>query len=257
MSSISFQERGTGKSVILLHGFPMNQHIWDDFAGALSEEYRVYTPDLPGFGKSEILPSPFSLNSVADTLIQWIVENAVYHSVIIGHSLGGYVALAMVEKKQEIFAGFGLFHSTAYPDNAEKKESRTKVLTFVDDNGVEAFTSNFVQPLFADPHHEAVTLVKNISIQSTTDAVKGYTVAMRDRPDRTSVLKEYTRPVLFIAGEKDPAIPVESIAQQASLCNLAQLKVLKNAGHMGMLEQPRETLTALKTFLKQIYGGGG
>jgi len=227
MGKISFTKRGSGKPAILLHGFPMNKNIWNAFAEELSKRFLVYTPDIPGFGESEILPSPFSLEDVADELLGWVEENNIRESVIVGHSMGGYIALAMIEKKPELFSGIGLFHSTAYADSEEKKESRLKVVKFIDDNGVLAFTSNFIEPLFADANHNAIPFVKDVTIKATAEAVKGYTIAMRNRQDRLITLKKFNKPVLFIAGDCDAGIPVDSIALQATSLPNATVLILK------------------------------
>src|SRR6478609_4304829 len=113
MSRLSFRRQGSGKCIILLHGFPMNQRVWDDFVPLLSNHYKVITLDLPGFGDSSLPQLPFTIDQVADIVLDWISVEKIHESTIIGHSLGGYVALAMVEKRPELFSGLGLFHSTA------------------------------------------------------------------------------------------------------------------------------------------------
>jgi pimeloyl-ACP methyl ester carboxylesterase len=249
MSSLSFKEYGQGKSIVFLHGFPMNQTVWSDFIPLLSNHYRVLTVDLPGFGKSPLPELPFTIDQIADSLISWLSAEKIYDSIIIGHSLGGYVALAMVEKKPELFSGLGLFHSTALPDTVDKKESRLKVIDFIEKNGVLAFTSNFIAPLFADQNHEAIQSVRDIAIQSVHDAVVGYTLAMRNRPDRVSVLKKLDIPVLFLAGEADTGIPVDSILKQAEQCKLPEVHILKKVAHMGMFEEPEATAGIVRSFV--------
>ncbi len=241
--------RGSGRPVILIHGFPMNSNVWDNFATSLSKHYKVYTPDLPGFGKSKLLNLPFTIEAVATQLLDWMDEQKIENPVVIGHSLGGYVTLAMAAKNPDRLAGIGLFHSTAAEDSAEKKESRTKTIEFVKKNGALAFTSNFIQQLFADQDHPAIATVRQLAIQSQEDAVVGYTEAMRDRPSRIHALQEFEKPVLFIAGEKDQGIPAASIQQQASLCKQSHLHVIPNVAHMGMFEKPDETVNLAKVFI--------
>lgn len=250
MSHIAFQSRGSGRPVVLLHGFPMNHAVWHDFASQLATDFQVITPDLPGFGDSALLPAPFSLDQVARALLDWLSREKIDNSVLIGHSLGGYVALAMAEQSPAHFAGLGLFHSTALADAPEKKQSRTKVLEFIDHNGVEAFTANFIQPLFAHAEHPAIPAIRALNLQSTEAAVKGYTVAMRDRPDRTPVLQSFAKPVLMIGGEKDGGIPASSLQEQAKLPRQPHLYILPDTGHMGMFERPEETLKMVRDFVK-------
>jgi pimeloyl-ACP methyl ester carboxylesterase len=234
----------------------MTHEVWTDFASQLSNSFSVFTPDLPGFGGSKLLPGTFSIEDVARKTNEWIEREKLTDAVLIGHSLGGYVTLSMIRQKPEWFRGFGLFHSTAYADSEEKKESRTKVLKFIDDNGVLAFTSNFIQPLFANPEHPAISFVKSISIKSEDAAVKGYTIAMRDRPDLTETIKNTLKPVLLIGGESDKAIPFETLEQQAKLNVHCTFRKLHNVAHMGMFERKDECVEIVRAFLLQIFSSG-
>lgn len=236
MEAINYREQGAGPTVILIHGFPMNQQVWTDFAERLSDRLQVVTLDLPGFGKSPLLAEGFSLEDVADTLRKWIRDRGYRKPVIVGHSLGGYVTLALTEQDPGLASGICLFHSTALPDSEEKKQSRDKVLEFIDKQGVQAFTSNFIGQLYADPQHSSIPKVKSIAVQSTRDVVAGYTRAMRDRKDRRQVLGAFTGPVLFIAGEKDPGIPPDTIREQAALTPRGETLILPEVAHMGMFE---------------------
>jgi pimeloyl-ACP methyl ester carboxylesterase len=249
MSNINYTERGEGYPVILLHGFPFHQQLWNDFAEKLSASFRVITPDLPGFGRSPLLKSPFTIEDVAATLLQFIEQKNLSSSVIVGHSLGGYVALAMVALKPQLFKGLVLFHSTAHADTEEKQQSRNKVLEFIEKNGVKAFTANFIPPLFGDQQHPAISSIREIATQASTDAVVGYTIAMRDRKERTSVLKKFLKPILFISGDRDGGISVDSIQQQAMLSPLIKVSILPAVAHMGMFETPDKTLEILGQFI--------
>lgn len=254
MSGIFHEVKGEGSPVILLHGFPMNQQVWKDFSSSISGTNKVYTPDLPGFGQSPLI-ADITIDSVAVELINWIKETGISKPVLIGHSLGGYVSLAMAAKAPDLFSGLGLFHSTAYADTPEKKESRTKTVEFIRKNGVLTFTSNFIQPLFANPDHPAIALVKNITIQSPEKTVISYTEAMRERPDRQNILKELPYPVLFIGGEKDKGIPTETLQKQAGLCRFPYLHILRNVGHMGMFESPSEASQIIQAFISRCQMG--
>ena len=252
MSDLFFEQYGNGRNLILLHGFPMHSKVWESFGSRFANSNTVTTPDLPGFGKTPLLASEFSLSDVADLLIQFVIEKSLADSVLIGHSLGGYVALAMVEKRPDLFVGLGLFHSTAYADSEEKKLTRNKAIEFVNNNGAQAFATNFITPLFSDPHNPAIEKVKSIAADSEEGAVIGYTIAMRDRPDQTKTLKSFKKPTLFLAGEKDPGIPVESIHQQAAVCQNPEIHVLSNVAHMAMFEKPEEAASKINGFLSKI-----
>ena len=246
------RQRGEGKPLLFIHGFPMDQSVWDSFGDNFVTSNRVITVDLPGFGKSPILPFPFSLDQVADYLIQFLLNEVTSQTAVIGHSLGGYVALAMANKRPDLFSALGLFHSTAFADYPEKKESRNKVIEFVEKHGVRAFVANFVSPLFARSDHKDIATVKQLSSQSSMDAVIGYTAAMRDRPEHVKTLKSFEKPTLFIGGEKDPGIPVQTLMDQAAISQHPEIHILPNVSHMGMYEKPTEAASKIMGFLGKI-----
>lgn len=251
MTRLNHREEGSGPTVILVHGFPMNQHIWDDFAEKLSEQFEVVTLDLPGFGKSAPLAKGFTVEDVASVILEFIHERKYNLPVVVGHSLGGYVALAMAAREPDSFAGLCLFHSTALADTEEKKQSRNKVIDFIHKQGVHAFTSNFIAQLYADPQHSSITKVKQIAVQSSAETVIGYTEAMRDRKDRTNIIKAFAKPILFLAGEKDQGIPIKTIVEQASLNQKAEAVVLPAVAHMGMFESEGPCLKKISDFIKK------
>lgn len=253
MTSIFSQEKGSGKPVLLIHGFPFHQGLWEGYTIKLSDEFRVITIDLPGFGKSPLLKTPFSVDQVADALLGFLEEKSLSGVAIVGHSLGGYVALSMVKKKPELFSALVLFHSTAYADSAEKKESRTKVVDFVKKNGALPFTTGFIPPLFADPGHPAIQTVTAIASQAGAEAVIGYSLAMKDRQDHIKTLESFENPTLFLAGKNDPGIPADSIVKQARHCQKPEIHIFDQVAHMGMFEKPEETSFKIKDFLSKSH----
>jgi pimeloyl-ACP methyl ester carboxylesterase len=254
MTKISFTVQGSGFPVILLHGFPFHKHIWADFSTALSANAKVYTPDLPGLGEGEPLKENFSIGDVAQAIIRWTEQEKIERCCIVGHSLGGYITLEIANQKPALCASIGLFHSTALADTHEKKESRTKVMEFVRKNDVEAFTSNFIEPLFADHNNPAIPVVRKIAMQASAQAVIAYTLAMRDRKNHEDLLKTFPQSILFLAGEKDQGIPVKSIYSQAQLCQKAEVHILNTTAHMGMFEQRKESLEIIGDFIARTSG---
>jgi pimeloyl-ACP methyl ester carboxylesterase len=249
LHQISYTEVGHGNPIVLLHGFPMSGEIWEnDFLEGLSSEFTVITVDLPGFGKSPLPDEQITIHGIASHLTDWLKLKGLKKSLIIGHSLGGYITLAMIARSPEKFAGFGLLHSTALPDSDEKKQSRSKTIEFIEKNGTLAFTTNFIPPLFADKKHPGIEKVKKIGGRTAAASVIGYTQAMRDRPDRREVLRTFHDPILFIAGAQDAGIPADSIRQQASLCQSPTLHILDNQAHMAMLETPVKTSALIGEF---------
>lgn len=174
-------------------------------------------------------------------------------AVVIGHSMGGYITLALAEKYPELLNGFGLFHSTAYADPEEKKQARKKIIDSVREKGVVDFVNTSVPNLFSpitkkkNPGlvEEQITYSRNFSAET----IVNYQLAMMNRPDRTKVLKNSSVPVLFILGKYDTAVPLKDGLEQCSLANLNYIHILENSGHAGMREEVIETNTILLKYL--------
>lgn len=246
---VQIDVRGKGPAVVLIHGFPLNATIWNDTATFLSADLTTFTLDLPGFGSSSNPPENFTIDDVANHVADALVKQGIEKATFVGHSLGGYVALAITALHPEMTDKLVLLHSTAFADSAEKKANRDKVITFIEENGVIKFTSNFITPLFANPAHPFIPAIREIAMQASEFAVTGYTKAMRNRPDRSGVLKNFQRPILVIGGENDSVINPESLKQLAALSPKIKLEMLSNTGHMGMTEAPKETAKIIRAFV--------
>jgi pimeloyl-ACP methyl ester carboxylesterase len=249
MNIVSYLEGGEGYPLILIHGFCETREIWTSFAGPLSSKFRVMRPDLPGFGQSPMISKNFSLDDVAATMLDWIQPWRNPPPVVIGHSLGGYVTLSMASQCPEILAGIGLFHSSAYPDTEEKKENRNRVISFVERDGVDAYTGTFVPGLFYQKRNRNIPEVHKMAAKTSLETLIGYTSAMRDRPSSVEVLKTFNKPVLFIAGEKDLLVPPDLLLEQSQMALEPVFHSLAGSGHMGMLESPEEAQKIVGEFV--------
>jgi pimeloyl-ACP methyl ester carboxylesterase len=252
MGEVYYEERGEGFPLILIHGFCETCEIWDSLAERLSSDFRIITPDLPGFGKGPLLKTKVSIPDIATTLNRWLLQIGIRKCLVIGHSLGGYVALAMVAQDPVLIAGFGLFHSTAYSDSEEKKLNRDKVFEFVNKNGVLPFVDTFVPGLFYQKDHPSVEKVYSIASQTRKETLMAYTLAMRDRPASTSLLVSYEGESLFIAGKYDSLIPQATIEEQSRMNGKSELAILDNSGHMGMLEDAEIAVKVVKSFATKV-----
>jgi pimeloyl-ACP methyl ester carboxylesterase len=224
--------------------------MWHYFAEKLSERFRVICPDLPGFGDSPISGDRITLEEVAVQLEEWMEESRIADPIIIGHSLGGYVALALLELMGNRIKAIGLFHSTAFPDDEEKKGMRDRTIVFLKKNGVEKFVTSFVPPLFPEKRREELSAQIESAIEdakrSSLDGLIAYAGAMRDRKDRLDILRNFTGPKLLIAGTEDSAVKIEaSRAQQDAFSHYVELP---GVGHMGMVEEREKVLELVREF---------
>lgn len=254
MSFIHFFEKGAGQPLILIHGFCETGNMWLDFAEALSNEFRVLCPDLPGIGNSPISSERLSLEEVAGSLEEWLEANQVEYPIVIGHSLGGYVALALLELMGNRIKGIGLFHSTAFADDADKKAMRNRTISFLKKNGVEKFVTSFVPPLFPENRREELGEEIESAIEdakrSSLNGLIAFSGAMRDRKDRLEVLKHYSGLKLLIAGTEDEAVKIEASRAQKDV--FSHYHELQGVGHMGMVESKEETLEIVRGFCQAV-----
>lgn len=254
-SNIFYRVTGAGKPVVLLHGFGEDGDIWANQIEFLKDHYQLIIPDLPGSGKSELI-TDMSIVGMAECIKELlnieVLEATTTEGVsLIGHSMGGYIALAFAEKHAALLNSFGLVHSSAYADAEEKKEARQKSIEFIKANGAYEFLKTAIPGLFYQPENnkacnDLVTAGKNF----TADALIAYYTAMINRPDRTEVLKTFTQPILFIMGQYDKAVPFDQSMEQSHLPNQAHIHILRNSAHMGMLEETEKTNAALLNFLQ-------
>lgn len=250
------QGRLPGPPVLLLHGFAEDNSIWDGQVEYLKKNYRVIIPDLPGSGRSSLLRGETSMENLADFVAAILDGENIRQCVLIGHSMGGYIALAFAEKYPDRLKALGLFHSTAYADSEEKKIARRKGIEFIRKNGSSSFIRQSIPNLFAErSRKEQPGIIAGLIdryINFNPDSLIYYYNAMIRRPDRTEILKKFTKPILFIIGSQDNAVPLEDSLQQSHMPGLSYIHILENTGHLGMLEDREGSNLILDEFLGQI-----
>ena len=251
---IFYRSFGSGDRVMLVHGFGEDGNVWDKQVEHLKPKYQLIVPDLPGSGRSEMIDD-MSMEGMAEVLHTIIHEENIDKCTVIGHSLGGYITLALVESYWNHVNAFGLFHSSAFADTDEKKETRKKGIEFIKQKGAFEFLKTATPNLFSPNSKEQIpnsiaTFIESLK-DFTPQALIAYYNAMMARPDRTSILKNTKNPVLFIAGEHDNAIPLNDVLKQCYLPEKSYIHVLKKSGHMGMMEETQNANRIVEEFLME------
>lgn len=249
---VAYQVQGKGNNIVLLHGFCEDHSIWNDFQkDLLEEQYRVTMIDLPGFGDSA-RQAPPSIEMMAKAVHAVVDALGLSEIILIGHSMGGYVALAYAELHPERLFGLGLFHSHPYADPADKKAIRTKGIQFIQRQGHILFVKQLIPKLFAPSFAKSnAFLVDKLIYRAAKydgSGIADALAAMRDRSDRSAVLRDIRCPVLFIIGQHDSAIPHEMSMNQTHLPRTASIHLLEKVGHMGMFEAERVTQKIVRDF---------
>lgn len=255
-SDIHFKTEGKGDVLVLLHGFTESIDTWDDFSAELSVDYKVICIDLPGHGSSECVGEAHTMELMADVVKSVLDRENTEECVVIGHSMGGYVALAFAEKYPEYMKGLGLFHSSALPDTPEGKANRTRAIEAIEKNHA-GFVMNFIPDLFAPDNRKILAKEINILIEKASMMSKQSIVAaqkgMMERKDRRDVLINAAYPILFIAGKQDTRIPYDKVLEQIALPKDTTVLLLHDIAHMGYLEARDKTIYAVKCFIDGAY----
>jgi pimeloyl-ACP methyl ester carboxylesterase len=253
---ISFDVKGEGPELVLLHGFTESSDIWTNFVNVLQDEFRVITIDLPGHGKSECIADVHSMELMADAVKAVLDHLKVNTCVMVGHSMGGYVTLAFSKAFPGVLKGIGLFHSTSLADNDEAIEKRNKAIEIIKRDHSD-FLLGFIPELFAPESRErlgdAINKLMGEARKMSPRALIAAQEGMKSRSSTLDVLINTTLPVMFIAGQKDSRVPFENIWVQMALTETAYSLILRSSGHMGFLEEPKRTLDFTAAFARACY----
>ncbi|MBL4592276.1 MAG: alpha/beta hydrolase [Flavobacteriales bacterium] len=225
--------------------------MWKPFAKELSITQRVITIDLLGHGNTDCLSYVHTMEEMAEA-----VEAVMHHLklrkyFLVGHSLGGYVSLAIAENNPDNIKGLVMFHSSAKGDIKQKKIDRGRAIKIIKKNA-KVFINEAVPNLFNTnykPHKRGVAQIKKIALNTSKQGIVAALEGMKNRVDREIILKFAPYPVLYIIGEEDNILPYQDLIGQAKLPENGGYLLLKNVGHMGFIESKKETYKAIKKFI--------
>lgn len=250
---VSYTDNGKGKVVVFLHGFLEDKSIWQDFSNQLSDKYRVVTVDLLGHGNTECLSYIHTMEEMAEAVYFVLRKLKIRKFFLVGHSLGGYVSLAMAEEFPDNIKGLCMFHSTARGDSEEKQKDRDRAIKVVKKNK-NLFINEAIPNLFftqEETYEKEIAQIKEIALKTSTQAIVAALEGMKNRMDREIILNFAPYPVLYIIGKEDNILPYESLVEQAELPENGTYLLLENVGHVGFIEAKSATLKALKTFISK------
>jgi len=244
---IAFTAQGKGEAIVLLHGFLENSTMWENVIPALEKNYQVITIDLLGHGNTERLGYIHTMEEMAQTVSYVLDHLQIEKASFLGHSMGGYVALAFAELFPTRIQKLLLLNSTPLADSPERVANRNRAIRLVKQNK-DAFISMAITNLFGKESREQLrekinALVKEAQ-QLPTENIVAAMEGLKTRKDRTHILKNFTGEKIFLAGEEDEIVPLESLQQLAKETN-TQLKTFRG-GHMTHLEANEELLRFLR-----------
>jgi len=242
---------GTGsQTVVWLHGFLENRSMWHGWS-AQFPTYKHILIDLPGHGEAPVLDMPATMDNLSDYVHHILVQHQVENPVMVGHSLGGYVALAYQERYKNAKA-LVLAHSTFLPDSEEKQRNRDRVIDVVRQNKL-IFIRESIPGLFVEPQkfETVISVLVEQATSISSNAIIATLQGMKIRPERTHVMSQL--PAYVVSGIHDTAIDLNMLQERLTGVPSVQHHVLQHAAHMGMYEQPETFGEILSDIFVEIF----
>ncbi|MEG0472632.1 MAG: alpha/beta hydrolase [Solibacillus sp.] len=242
---LHYTREGSGKVLVLIHGFLGGMAIFDKIIEPLTQTFDVIAVDLPGHGQSELgEDKDYTIQRYAEDVVEVLLKEKVESANWLGHSMGGYIMLAALEKKLFPIDKAILLYSTDVADTLEATEKRTKQQYEIHESGVGSFVDGMIDQLLApEAKTDDILLAKEVAYEATSDGLVAALGAMMTRSDQRKLVANIEIPLLIIEGEQDQVVkPIE-------VYNRHVQKVTTNTGHLGMLEDSKAVIQAIREFL--------
>ena len=243
-------------TVVLLHAFPLHSGMWSPQVDALAPRFRVIAPELKGFGSSDAPeePSSYSVAGWADDVAAMLAALGLGSVVVVGLSMGGYVAFSLLERHRGLVSALVLADTRAEPDSEQVLQRRTDQQRRVREEGTMAVIDALLETLLSEhsrEHRPEVVVEARRLMDNPPAGFSGALEAMKSRPDSTARLDAIDVPTLVMVGAHDQPSPPEVAQAMHERIPGSRLAVLPNAGHLSNLEVPDAFNQALVGFLEE------
>ena len=245
---------GSGSdAVVLIHGFPLAKEIWNAQIPALAREHRVVALDLRGMGRSSVVDGPYLMETLAGDVAAVMDHLSIEHATLIGHSLGGYVALAFARMYVERVARLALVCSRIIADTPEIVNGRNELASRLEqsDSNAEILEKN-VPALFAmktlENQPEIVEKARKMAENNDPRGLAAMARGMALRDSCEDIAPELGMPVLVAGGAHDRIVPQAETGRAARAFPQARLEWMEASGHLPMLEDPDRLAAVLTAF---------
>jgi len=257
MQKIIKHSNKSDNAIIFIHGFPFDHHMWKKQVDYFRKKYICITYDIRGLGLSPAGDEQFTMEDLVDELFGVIEETGVVKPVICGLSMGGYIALRGVERKENYFSGLILCDTKSESDSDAAKIKRVAGINFINENGGSEFVEAFVPGCFSSDsiiriEKEYIKILKR-SVKSNPIGLKGCLRAMAGRTDTTAYLGKIKIPALVLCGEDDNFAPPSVMHEMSAKIKNSEFHIISNAGHMSPIENPEEVNLHISRFLKNVF----
>ncbi len=257
--NVSYLEEGVSNAVplIFIHGFPFNKEMWSAQLTALGSSYRCIAYDVRGHGDSEAGAAQFSIPQFADDLFSFMDALKIDKAIIVGLSMGGYIALHAIEKSPARIVGLVLCDTQCAADTQEGRDKRKKTIAFIQKNGLEVYSEESLKNLFAPASFQSkkqeVLFIKNTILDTKPENICLTLQALADRKETCTILKQIEVPVLILVGKEDKITPPEAAEKMHREISGAEIGIVAGAGHLSNLENPDGFNERMKLFLAKNF----
>jgi pimeloyl-ACP methyl ester carboxylesterase len=245
--SLAYERAGQGVPLILLHGYPLNRTIWKGVLPFLTDIADVIMPDLRGHGKSPIPEGEYSMETMAGDVIALMDSIGIETAVIAGHSMGGYVTLALLKYHPERLIAVGMVASQAAADSPEKYLARMESIEEIKISGPTAVTEGMLARLTRK--EDILPELAEIISAATAQGLIGTLAGIAKREDALERLRSIKTPLMVISGAEDLIVPRERSAEIVRSSPNAWWVEILGSGHMPMMENPEATGLALRSLV--------
>jgi len=239
-----YEELGQGKSVIFLHGFPLDHTTWLPVAHLMQTKVRCILPDLRGLGRSPLMGIETGIPQMASDVIRLMDRLDIRQAVVVGHSMGGYVAMQMAHSFPDRVSGLGLAATRTEPDTPEKSAERLASRQDVLANGPDALISTMAARLTDKP--DILRQIMAVMRRTSPQGIAMAQYAMAYREDATAWVRDIEYPVVVVAGGMDGISPLEGMKNLADSLQRGKFYSHPSATHMIPMEEPGLIARALE-----------
>ena len=251
---ISDSEKGE-RTIIFLHGYLETLYIWEEFRDLLPDSFRFISIDLPGHGLSGTHPESNTMEFNADVIAGILDKLSIESAILVGHSMGGYVAQAFLKKYPDRTDAIIHLNSNVHSDDSTKKDQRLKEIHFIQNGKLTTLAQIAIPNMFAKENlplcsekiEESIELCDTHDPEGISAVVRG----LMDRPDNLEFLKGVTKPIMFVFGDSDSYTSVNMAKQILSEIPQAKGYFIASSGHNSFIEHPQQTADILIEFLKE------
>lgn len=246
-----FNETGRGVPVMLLHGYPLDHSIWQPIIPLMKDEAHLIMPDLRGHGRSPVPDGVYSMYCMAEDVLALLDRLRIKKVILAGHSMGGYVALHFAQAYPERLSALVLVASHCFADEKEKAKNRIATAQKVDESGsIDFIVEEMLPNLTTD-----LSLFENLRelmLGTNPKGICGVLHGMAERDSMCETLSTFEKPLLIIAGDEDKLISMDRVKLMASLMKNPWIEIIPGAGHLPMLEKPKETAKVITALMKMV-----